>query len=44
MGIVYTVLNVYDNLMIGDPFAIYEGMKVLHKYRLVLKVVDGLQD
>ena len=39
-GILYIALYVDENLMVGNP----EAIDALQKYRLVLKVVEGLQD
>ena len=42
--IVYIALYTDDNLMIGNLAAINEAIKALKKKRMVLKIMEGLQD
>ena len=43
-GLVYIAVYVDDNLMIGSPDATDEAMKQLKRKRLVVKVMESLQD
>ena len=42
--VLYTALNINENLMLGYPEAIDEAVKQLKKNRLVLKVLESLKD
>ena len=43
-GVVYVVLYVDDNLMVGDMAAIDDAISALKRNGLVLKFMEGLQD
>ena len=42
-GIIYVVLYIDKNLMIGDSEIIADAITALKQTRLVLKIVEGLQ-
>ena len=43
-GIVYVALYINDNLIVGNPEAMDEAVKLLQENRLVIKAIDGLQN
>ena len=43
-GVVYIALHVDNNIMVGNMVAIDDAISALKSHRLVLKIMEGLQD